>query len=97
MLLPLLLFFRFSRQGVCIFHAASIAAMVDPNPSAIHAIVSNMFMAHVTQVVTLTVLTAQADGATPVWNLPSCLVAISKGYPYAQKAFEPIISKADKG
>jgi hypothetical protein len=49
MLLPLLLFFRFSRQGVCILHAASIAAMVDPNPSAIHAIVSNMFMAHVTQ------------------------------------------------
>jgi hypothetical protein len=49
------------------------------------------------RVITLTVLTAQADGATPVWNLPSCLVAISKGYPYAQKAFEPIISKADKG
>jgi hypothetical protein len=49
------------------------------------------------RVVTLTLLTAQADGATPVWNLPSCLVAISKGYPYAQKAFEPIISKADKG
>jgi len=49
MLLALLLFFRFSRQGVCILHAASIAAMVHPNPSAIYAIVSNMFTAHVTQ------------------------------------------------
>jgi hypothetical protein len=32
-----------------ILQAAFIAAMVNPNPSAIHAIVSNMFIAHVTQ------------------------------------------------
>jgi hypothetical protein len=31
------------------------------------------------------VLTEQEDGTTPVWNLPSCLVAISKGYPCSKR------------
>jgi len=39
------------------------------------------------RVVTLTVLTEQEDGTTPVWNLPSCLVAINKGYACSKRVW----------